>query len=312
MQYRNTLINRPLTKSADTTSASARRIPVKGIGMKTVSKKNERLKKASVLVMCMAVMGCGSSGDSSDNPATLAADPVSEIPVSIDPPVAVPGVTASTAIGEVLVFGEANRTMYTFGNDTDGVSNCTGECLATWPAVELVSEINQGQFSTLVRSDGLLQASFKDRPLYFFQGDAAEGEINGEGIGDVWFVARPDPIDTGETGLGTVLVGDGSVSASGVDATVRIDRSGLTLYTFRNDSIDTSVCNEDCAVTWPPLFADRNSQAADGFTLVTRADGTSQWALNGQALYFFQGDSAAGDTNGEGLGGVWDVARPPE
>ena len=29
-------------------------------------------------------------------------------------------------------------------------------------------------------------------PLYFFSGDAAPGDTNGQGIGDVWYVVAPD------------------------------------------------------------------------------------------------------------------------
>jgi len=43
---------------------------------------------------------------------------------------------------------------------------------------------------------------------------------------------------------------------------------------------------------------------------VSRKDGSKQWALNGMPLYYFAADKAAGDVKGDGVGGVWDLARP--
>ena len=65
------------------------------------------------------------------------------------------------------------------------------------------------------------------------------------------------------------------------------------------------------AVAWPPLYADKAAVGTNGYSIITRDDGSTQWALNGQALYFYQGDSAPGDTNGEGVNGLWNIAVPP-
>ncbi|MDO6590528.1 hypothetical protein DS901_18215 [Loktanella sp. D2R18] len=86
--------------------------------------------------------------------------------------------------------------------------------------------------------------------------------------------------------------------------------NGMTLYTFDNDSANTSNCYDSCAVSWPPYLAQAGAAAPSaGMTVVQRRDGTSQWAKNGEPLYFWQGDSAPGDTTGDGVGGVWHVAR---
>ena len=39
--------------------------------------------------------------------------------------------------------------------------------------------------------------------------------------------------------------------------------------------------------------------------MITRDDGTKQLAFYGHPLYRFEGDTAAGETNGQGSGGVW-------
>ena len=251
---------------------------------------------AGVMSLSVMLLGCGGG----DEPAALV----------IPNPDPVIGQTANTSIGKVFVLGDENLTLYTFTNDEDGVSNCSTGCLANWPAAIADSAMTEGEFSTFDRGDGLLQWALKNRPLYFYQGDAAEGDVSGEGLGTIWYVARPDPVTTGETSSGTVLVGNGSVSDGSDDPASRTDVDGMTLYTFKNDTLDTSVCNDQCAVNWPPLYADKDARAAAGFTLLTRSDNTVQWAKAGQALYFYQGDAAPGDTNGDGIGGVWDVALP--
>jgi predicted lipoprotein with Yx(FWY)xxD motif len=92
----------------------------------------------------------------------------------------------------------------------------------------------------------------------------------------------------------------------------------LTLYTFKPDVKDSgkSTCNGDCATNWPPyvLESDEKIEAGDGVggttTMITRDDGTTQVAYNGMPLYYFAGDTKAGDTNGQGLADKWFVAAP--
>ncbi|MEM9973006.1 MAG: hypothetical protein AAF771_02425 [Pseudomonadota bacterium] len=86
-------------------------------------------------------------------------------------------------------------------------------------------------------------------------------------------------------------------------------KNGMTLYTFRNDAADTSNCYGDCAQAWPPFTAGDAAKANGALGVIERRDGTRQWTLNGQPLYFWAGDSAQGDATGDGVGGVWDVVR---
>jgi len=87
---------------------------------------------------------------------------------------------------------------------------------------------------------------------------------------------------------------------------------GRTLYIFTNDTAGKSVCNGSCALAWPPVLSDQvpKVEGATGeFSLVTRDDGKKQVAFNGKPLYTYSGDQKAGDTTGEGVGGVWFVAK---
>lgn len=87
------------------------------------------------------------------------------------------------------------------------------------------------------------------------------------------------------------------------------DTNGNTLYLFAKDEAGKSNCNDACILKWPAFTAKADAQANADLTIVVRNDGSRQWALKGKPLYYFAGDAKAGDTHGEGIGGVWSVVR---
>ncbi len=91
---------------------------------------------------------------------------------------------------------------------------------------------------------------------------------------------------------------------------VLVAPDGRTLYTFDEDDKGVSNCSGLCATAWPPLLAPDSAPATDRFTAITRSGGDKQWAYNGQPLYLYIGDSMPGDVDGDGVDGVWHVARP--
>ena len=89
-----------------------------------------------------------------------------------------------------------------------------------------------------------------------------------------------------------------------------VDAKGMTLYTFDKDSAGKSACNGPCATNWPPLMSTSASGSAN-WTVVTRDDGSKQWAYMGKPLYTWVKDTKAGDTTGDGVNNnVWHVAHP--
>ena len=88
-------------------------------------------------------------------------------------------------------------------------------------------------------------------------------------------------------------------------------KEGLSLYTFKNDTENTSNCNGDCAVKWPPVktIDEINMGDKKNFSILTRSDKTEQVAYNGKPLYYWFKDMKAGDTTGDGIKGVWDLAK---
>jgi len=108
-------------------------------------------------------------------------------------------------------------------------------------------------------------------------------------------IAQADPAMVGKTSKGPTLV----------------DGNGMTLYTFAKDSGDKSACNGKCAANWPPLMAASGDKAMGDWSVITRDDGSKQWAYKGHPLYTWINDHKPGDITGDGfLQGAWKVAQP--
>ena len=93
---------------------------------------------------------------------------------------------------------------------------------------------------------------------------------------------------------------------------VLVGPNGMSLYTFDKDVAGSgkSVCNGPCATNWPPLMAADTDKAAGDYSIVTRDDGTKQWAMAGKPLYYWIKDTKPGDKTGDGFGKVWQIAKP--
>jgi predicted lipoprotein with Yx(FWY)xxD motif len=92
------------------------------------------------------------------------------------------------------------------------------------------------------------------------------------------------------------------------------DTKGMALYTFKKDSQDKSACAGDCVTKWPLYYREKVAATGDlkesDFGTITRDDGQKQTTYKHMPLYYFAGDKAPGDTNGEGVREVWNVAKP--
>jgi predicted lipoprotein with Yx(FWY)xxD motif len=107
-------------------------------------------------------------------------------------------------------------------------------------------------------------------------------------------IGSAGPGATGETPLGPVLV----------------DANRMTLYTRDGDLPDRPACYDLCALMWPFLEAAPGAQPHGDFTIVTRDRGSRQWAYKHKPLYGYRFDSKPGDVGGDGVDGMWRVARP--
>ena len=106
-------------------------------------------------------------------------------------------------------------------------------------------------------------------------------------------------------------MGGGGAPAKMADGAY-VGPNGMTLYTFDRDAAGSgkSVCNGPCATNWPPLAAGADAKPTGDWSVVTRDDGTRQWALKGKPVYYWIKDTKPGDRTGDGFNNVWRVAKP--
>jgi predicted lipoprotein with Yx(FWY)xxD motif len=243
--------------------------------------------------------------------------------------------TLGTGTNLVYLTGANGMTLYFFGKDTvPGQTACTSDaCKQNWPAATVPADGTlpaapagaTGTFSTFVRSDdGTTQLAYDGHPLYYFAGDKAPGDTNGEGLFALWWVADvagglPAP------SAAPSAAASAEASAAGETYTLALSSGGYltgedgkSLYVFAKDTTpNQSACTSDtCVQNWPAWTIDSGETVVAGSgvsgTIATfaRADGSMQVTYNGKPLYTFAGDSKAGDTNGDGVGGVWSLAKP--
>ncbi|MFM2068094.1 MAG: hypothetical protein RLZZ584_3003 [Pseudomonadota bacterium] len=116
--------------------------------------------------------------------------------------------------------------------------------------------------------------------------------------------------------IAALLAGGCAATGTGAPAVttdgVLVGSNGMTLYTFDKDTAGSgkSMCNGPCATNWPPLMAATWAGSNGDWSVVTRDDGTRQWAYKGKPVYFWIKDQKAGDRSGDGVNNVWHVARP--
>lgn len=91
---------------------------------------------------------------------------------------------------------------------------------------------------------------------------------------------------------------------------VLTDPDGMTLYVYDHDPIGSgkSKCNDSCAERWIPMAATPEDVAKAPYTIITRTDGTRQWAYKGRPLYRWSEDKKPGDLKGDGIGKAWHSA----
>lgn len=103
-------------------------------------------------------------------------------------------IASRPGIGAYLT-DRTGKALYIWLKDTPGVSTCTGQCIATWPAfsagtLNLPSVLKASDFSGVTRTDGMMQMAYMGRPLYHYAADQDGRDLKGQGIGNVWYAAN--------------------------------------------------------------------------------------------------------------------------
>lgn len=227
-------------------------------------------------------------------------------------------VTESVKLGKVLTDG-AGFTLYRFDKDTaePPKSSCDGTCATAWPPVpaegaEAATGVNKALLGEVTRSDGTKQLTIGGWPMYRFAKDTKAGDANGQGVGGTWFASAPN----GKKATLAALPGL-SVRKDPKLGDVVVDKNGMTVYRFMKDQawpVSKSACTGACLEKWPAVApvpaSDTKGVQKKGLMGFTRPDGVKQMTVNCWPIYTFSGDTAPGDTNGQGVGGTWYAVSP--
>ena len=163
----------------------------------------------AVLALSAALTACGGStgtAPATTSPAVTEGSPPASATApaaSVTPPSAPPEsaavdlMTAASSAGEIVVDAKG-MSVYFFTKDVkdSGTSACTDACLAAWPPVTTAAGTPQvegvtGTVGTIATPDGAKQVTLNGLPLYYFAKDTKAGDILGQGVNGVWYLADP-------------------------------------------------------------------------------------------------------------------------
>lgn len=228
-------------------------------------------------------------------------------------------------LGSFLV-DDRGMSLYLFTKDTPGVTNCYDQCATNWPPLLTTGDpvagdgIDQALLGTTERTDGTMQVTYNDWPLYYYIKDKMPGDVTGQLVGDVWFVVSPqgEMITTSSSASADTSSSSGTtvaVANHGQLGSFLVDDQGMTLYLFTKDTPNVTNCYDQCAENWPPLLTSGDPVAGDGVDsallgTTERKEGTMQVTYNGWPLYYYNKDAKAGDVTGQLVGDVWFVLSP--
>jgi len=135
------------------------------------------------------------SGQEIDDSAQAVADPTPDpVPSSVEPTLMV---ATNPTLGQFLVDGNG-MTLYIFTRDIADKSNCTGDCLVSWPPLLtqgnpiLGSGVDDSKVGSALLADGTSIVTYNHMPLYYYIQDTKPGDTTGQGVGSVWYVIDPD------------------------------------------------------------------------------------------------------------------------
>ena len=218
----------------------------------------------------------------------------------------------NATLGHILTDADG-RTLYVFMKDKPGTTNCYDKCAQAWPPLlslgqpALADGVDSTLISTTLRTDGTSQVTYNGHPVYHFAQDQAPGDVQGQAVGNVWWVVSPEGNPVRPASL--------AVTQTASLGSFLTDSAGFSLYTYAPDTKDTSNCYGKCEQFWPPLLTTDKPALGDGVDTsllgsTQRKDGSMQVTYNGSPLYYYLKDAAAGDIKGQGVQKIWYVIAP--
>ncbi len=273
-----------------------------------------------------------------------AATPTSNLPSTggtAAPGEAVINVATDAKLGKILVDGNG-MTLYMFTKDEPSKSNCSGNCLKSWPALitqghpTLGEGVDANLVGTATLADGSMIVTYNKMPLYTFVKDKKPGDVVGQDSNHVWYVVAPDGKPVGYELPGSAPEATATMAApaatptsssgSSAEATINVatdpklgkilvDGNGMTLYMYTKDGPNQSNCAGNCLKNWPALITQGHPTLGEGVDAnlvgtATLPDGTLIVTYNKMPLYTFIKDKNPGDVVGQDSNHVWYVVAP--
>ena len=188
---------------------------------KSFSARPAWIAGAVLIVLSLALAACAPYAAAAQGPTATAA-PAGAAP-SATPLIPVTGGAAVQVVnnpkfGQILVTS-SGMTLYTFAIDQAGVSRCeSSSCVAYWPpytasAQPVVAPQVEGKIGLITRSDGTMQLTFNEMPLYTFIADKKPGDVQGDNVnqfGGLWHVAAIGGASGASSGGGSIYTSGSS------------------------------------------------------------------------------------------------------
>ncbi|OIV40929.1 hypothetical protein [Flavobacterium johnsoniae] len=282
--------------------------------------KLNTIKFALAAVAATFFVSCSSDNNNDNN------EPAPEVKKEVS-------LSTSTTLGSYLS-DKDGRSLYFFATDANGQASCTGGCEAVWPpfyvdnltAEKLGTGLTFSDFGTITAPSGKKQLTYKGWPLYYYAPSVngtntpeTKGQTTGDGVGGVWFIAKPDYsimlVRSQLKGHDGINYKSDYTAGDGLTTYFTNDK-GITLYTFKNDNFKknnfTKADFSNNAV-WPIYETDKivvpSVLDKSKFSVIT-VFGKSQLVYNGWPLYYFGQDANVRGAN-KGISfpspGIWPV-----
>jgi predicted lipoprotein with Yx(FWY)xxD motif len=274
------------------------------------------LKKNLLALICLAIVFTACKKNSSEDPTT---PPVVNNNKGIQ-------LATDAKFGSVLT-DKDGKTLYFFSSDAAGTPTCINGCETTWPLYYSADastdlNLNKAEVGEVTRADGRKQSTYRGYPLYYFAGDVAKGDTKGDGVGGIWFVAKPDySLMLANAQLTGNSINYTSTYAVGDGKTIYLtDNRGRTLYAFAPDKNGVNTYTKGTAQEgiWPVY----ESEILNVPSAVTKTDigvitvatiSKKQLTYKGWPLYYYVPDTNRGDNKGflvgKTPGSVWPVLQ---
>jgi predicted lipoprotein with Yx(FWY)xxD motif len=234
----------------------------------------------------------------------------------------VPDAVATRELGDAGGVGLTDAlgmTLYVFdGTASQRMPDCLGrDCASEWLPLEAAAIAGPGgDFDVLAREDGITQWRYRGKPLYKFSGDGKPGDVTGAGVDPRFhpslvlrFFMPRDAAIRRDIALGAILATTRGATLYQRDLVINEER-----HEFRADhgspalgrSLGVSSCDAQCTREWTPYGAPSDAVPSGYWDVLTRPDGSRQWAYKGFALYTYRKD-APGELNGHEIHTLGDV-----